>query len=116
MDEATGCITGDWMSGRGQIGLTRVLAPKPEETREMLLALREKFHFSRGELAALLASSEAALKAWECNRRSPSLIARRLIWMTDFFIRHRQVLTFVDLITWGATRHEGTLSENDYQI
>src|SRR4051812_15090417 len=82
-------FVGTPLSGRKLVILTRLFAPKATETRETILALRRDFGFSRGTLAAMLATTEATVKAWERGKRSPSLVARRLIWFTDISLRDK---------------------------
>ena len=80
--------------------LTRLFAPDASTTRKTLVALRRDFRFSRGQLAALLATTEGTVKAWERGTRSPSMVARRLIWFADNTLRDKPDGDVDDLIRW----------------
>src|SRR5688572_11427915 len=100
VDEETGEIYGKSISGCSRGLVTRGLAPTPEETQETLIKLRTDFYLSRGELAAYLAVSEPALKAWECGKRVPLYGMRRLIWLIDGLMRDNIPLSSSDLLAW----------------
>jgi len=101
-DKASGCFVGVPLSGRILALMTRLFAPNATETRQTILALRRDFQFSRGQLAALLATTEATVKAWERGKRAPSLVARRLIWFMDNSLRDKPDPGMDGLIRWNA--------------
>src|SRR5207249_11879606 len=67
--------------GAGLIGLARAFAPRPEEIRRMLLALREQHRWSQGFAASMLGVSMSALVKWEAGTREPRGCAAKMIFL-----------------------------------
>jgi hypothetical protein len=77
-------------------------APSPEETRRTLLHLRERLHWSRPMLAAILSASVHTVRRWETRQRTPKGAARRLVWLLGMILCTPDKLhDGFDFICWG---------------
>ena len=78
------------------------LAPGQCEFKVILHLLRMKLRWSRPMLAAFLGVSRHTLRRWEDGTRTPSLAAKRLIWIVNQLLyKPKTIRSALDLLVWG---------------
>src|SRR5258706_1474712 len=79
-----------------------ICAPKPEETRQMLLQLRTACEWPQARLAAVLGVPGATLRKWETGERRPSSAAKKLIWLLHtILVKKERIPTDLHIAAWG---------------
>ncbi len=96
------------LAGELTLRLANLFAPSSQESRRMILDLREKLGWSRAHAAALFGVGRHTLRRWETGERRPCKAARRLIWLLhQFAFSATQLSSVADVATWGISAKQG---------
>src|SRR5262245_42085026 len=76
-DEVHATLTGEAITATSGI----LFAPKPQEIRRMLRALRREQRWSQAFAASVLGVTESAVVKWEAGKRDPNGAAAKLIFL-----------------------------------
>ena len=90
------------LCGESLYGMSKLLGPRIEEIRKMLIQLRHDNRWSEAYMAAVLGVPKITLRKWESGERRPSGAARKLIWLLHGLLMDGDSIhNDRDIATWG---------------